>query len=174
LVYAISGGGWYNGCQRWLGRVPEDSILDRASWEWVSALSPKGDPEWSKDVKLAVPVISHPGYLRMVDMVHLSSLRRYLLLGWRNKVKSDPDGGSELIVYDAPEPWGPFTIVYHEDPGESVELNPYNPRLPLKRFDPGKMEGRLLFSGSWRSGGQMPTYRAHVRKFRLKARRKHS
>ena len=75
-------------------------------------------------MNLAVPVIPHPGYLGAVDMVYISSLRRYLLLGWRNKVKADPDAGSELIVYDAPEPWGPFTIVYHEDPWESVELNP--------------------------------------------------
>jgi hypothetical protein len=121
-------------------------------------------------MKRAVPVISHPGYLGMVDMVYLSSLRRYLLLGWRNKVKSDPDAGSELIVYDAPEPWGPFTIVHHEDPWESVELNPYNPRLPLKWFDHERLEGWLLFSGSWRLDGLSPTYRAHVRKFRLKAR----
>jgi hypothetical protein len=171
FVYAISGEGWDDGSHCRLGRVPEESILDRKSWEWVRALSPKGGPQWSKDMNLAVPVITHPGYLGAVDMVYISSLRRYLLLGWRNKVKADPDAGSELIVYDAPEPWGPFTIVHHEDPWESVELNPYNPRLPLKWFDHEKLEGWLLFSGSWRSGGQTPTYRVHVRKFRLNAQR---
>jgi hypothetical protein len=170
FVYAISGEGWDDGSHCRLGRVPEASILDQTSWEWVSALSPKGDLQWSKDMRLAVPVLTHPGYLGAVDMVHISSLHRYLLLGWRNKVKSDPDGGSELIIYDAPEPWGPFTIVHHQDPWESVELNPYNPRLPLKWFDHEKLEGWLFFSGSWRSGGQTPTYRAHVRKFRLKTR----
>jgi hypothetical protein len=171
FVYAISGEGWDDGSHCRLGRVPADSILDRASWEWVSALAPNSDPQWTKDMNLAAPVITHPGYLGVVDMVYLSSLRRYLLLGWRNKVKNDPDAGSELIVYDAPEPWGPFMIVYHEDPWESIELNPYNPRLPLKWFDPEKLEGWLLFSGSWRSGGQTPAYRAHVRKFRLNAQR---
>lgn len=171
FVYAISGEGWDDGSHCRLGRVPADSIMDRGSWEWVSALSPKGDPQWSKDMKLTVPVITHPGYLGAVDMVYISSLGLYLLLGWRNKVKADPDAGSELIVYDAPEPWGPFTIVHHEDPWESVELNPYNPRLPLKWFDHEKLEGWLLFSGSWRSGGQTPTYRVHVRKFRVTAQR---
>ena len=171
FVYAISGEGWDDGSHCRLGRVPEDSILDARSWEWITVLRANGEPEWSKDLKSAIPVISHPGYLGMVDMVYLSSLRRYLLFGWRNKVKSDPDAGSELIVYDAPEPWGPFTIAYHQDPWESVELNPYNPRLPLKWFDQEKLEGWMLFSGSWRSGGHTPYYRMHVRKFRLKVRR---
>ncbi|MGH9613737.1 MAG: hypothetical protein ACRD4P_11715, partial [Bryobacteraceae bacterium] len=67
-----------------------------------------------------------------------------------------------------PEPWGPFTFVYHEDPWESVALNPYSPRMPLKWFDHAKQRGWLLFSGSWRSGGKTPDYRAHVRPFRLR------
>lgn len=172
FVYAISGEGWDDGSHCRLGRVPEDSILDSAAWEWVSALSQETEPLWTKDMKSAIPVITHPGYLGMVDMVYLSSLSRYLLLSWRNKVKADPNAGSELIVYDAPEPWGPFTIVCHEDPWEFIALNPYNPRLPLKWFNHEKLEGWLLFSGSWRSGGKTPYYRAHVRKFRLRARRR--
>jgi hypothetical protein len=34
-------------------------------------------------------------------------------------VKCDPDAGSELILYDASEPWGPSKIVHHDDPWES-------------------------------------------------------
>jgi hypothetical protein len=81
--------------------------------------------------------------------------------------KCNPDAGSELIIYDAPEPWGPFTMVHHEDPWETSELNPYNPRLPLKWFNADRLEGWMLFSGSWRDGGRTPAYRTHVRPFRL-------
>jgi hypothetical protein len=166
FVYAISGEGWDNGVHCRLGRVPRETILQRESWEWVSSIE-TGGPSWTHNMADASPVLTHPGYLGAVDMVYLRSLKRYLLLAWRNKVKADPDAGSELLIYDAPEPWGPFTFVYHEDPWESIALNPYNPRLPLKWFDHAKLEGWLLFSGSWRSGGKTPTYRAHVRPFRL-------
>ncbi len=166
-VYAISGEGWDNGVHCRLGRVPRDQILRREAWEWVRALDRNG-PAWSPRMSEATPILTHPGYLGMVEMVHLQRAKRYLLLAWRNKVKADPDSGSELMIYDAPETWGPFTFVYHEDPWESISLNPYNPRLPLKWFDHGKQEGWLLFSGSWRSGGKTPTYRVHVRPFRLR------
>jgi Domain of unknown function (DUF4185) len=166
FVYAISGEGWDNGVHCRLGRVPHDKILQKEAWEWISSIEKSG-PVWTSNMSNATPILTHPGYLGTVDMVYLRSIKRYLLLAWRNKVKADPDCGSELLIYDAPEPWGPFTFVYHEDPWESIIMNPYNPRLPLKWFDHTKLEGWLLFSGSWRSGGKSPTYRAHVRPFRL-------
>ena len=166
-VYAISGEGWDNGIHCRLGRVPHDKILHRESWEWVRAIG-ASEPVWTRKMTDATPILTHPGYLGMVDMVYLQAAKRYLLLAWRNKVKADPDSGSELLIYDSSEPWGPFTFVYHEDPWESVALNPYNPRLPLKWFDHTTQAGWLLFSGSWRSVGKTPTYRVHVRPFRLR------
>ncbi len=166
-VYAISGEGWDNGCACRLARVPADRIMERAAWSWVGGFSSDGLPQWTGDMTAAVPVISHPGYLGYVEMVYIAPLRRYLLLSWHHKVKCNPDMGSELIIYDAPAPWGPFTLVHFEDPWESREMNPYNPRLPLKWFDPERLEGWLLFSGSWRNGGGTPFYRAHIRRFRL-------
>ncbi len=53
--------------------------------------------------------------------------------------------GSELIIYDAPAPLGPFTLVHFEDPWESRD-EPYI-RALLKWFDRDRLEGWLLFSG---------------------------
>lgn len=167
FVYAISGEGWDNGCACRLARVPAGRIMERPAWTWVSGFGADGTPRWTGDMAAAAPVISHPGYLGYVEMVYIAPLKRYLLLSWHHKVKCNPDAGSELIIYDAPEPWGPFTLVHFEDPWESQEMNPYNPRLPLKWFDPVHLEGWLLFSGSWRNGGGTPFYRAHIRRFRL-------
>lgn len=166
-VYAISGEGWDNGNACRLARVPADQILNRSSWEWVSGFRSGHVPIWSREMDQATPVLWHPGYGGMVEMVYLASIKRYLLLSWHHKVKSSPNTGSELIIYDAPEPWGPFTLVHHEDPWETMALNPYNPRLPLKWLNQETLEGWLLFSGSWIDGGQTPAYRAHIRKFRL-------
>jgi hypothetical protein len=167
FVYAISGEGWDNGSHLRLGRVPRADIMSVDKWEWVAGWEQDSSPVWNKRLSDSIAVLTHPGYLGYVDMVYLRKLRRYLVLSWHHKVKCNPDAGSELIVYDAPEPWGPFTLVHHEDPWESAELNPYNPRLPLKWFDQDKLEGWILFSGSWRSGGKTPTYRTHVRRLRL-------
>jgi len=166
-VYAISGEGWDNGSHCRLGRVPADRVADGSAWEFVAGFGENDDPHWTAELAKSVPVLSHPGYLGTVDMLWIAAARRYLLLGWHHKVKSNPDAGSELIVYDAPEPWGPFTVVHHEDLWETAEMNPYNPRVPLKWFDGERLEGWLLFSGSWRNAGQTPYYRAHVRPFRL-------
>lgn len=46
-------------------------------------------------------------------------------------------------------------------------MNPYNPRIPLKWFDPNSNRGWLMFSGSWRDGGSTDFYRAHTRPFRI-------
>lgn len=166
-VYAISGEGWDNGCHARLGRVPAGRILQREAWEWVQGFETSGSPVWTPEMDQAQPVLSHPGYVGLLDMVYLAAIGRYILLGWHHKVKCNPDAGSELVIYDSPEPWGPFSLVHHEDPWETPELNPYNPRLPLKWFDDSGLEGWLLFSGSWRQAGQTPAYRAHIRKFRL-------
>ncbi len=167
FIYAISGEGWDNGTHLRLGRVPAMEIMKQESWKWISGMGPDGQPLWSPELAHAVPVLIHPGYLGYVEMVYLRGISRYLLLSWHHKVKCNPDTGSELILYDSPEPWGPFTLVHHEDPWETPELNPYNPRLPLKWFDHERLEGWMLFSGSWRSGGKTPNYRIHVKRFRL-------
>jgi hypothetical protein len=167
FAYALSGVGWDNGSECFLGRVPLEAIQDRASWEFVAGFDADGAPSWSRELADAIAVLRHPGYLGTVDIAYLHTIKRYLLLGWRNKVKAEPGAGSELIVYEGPSPWGPFSLVHHEDPWETAELNPYNPRLPLKWYDHGRNEGWLLFSGNWREGGSTPMYRAHARKFRL-------
>ncbi len=167
FAYALSGVGWDNGSQCVLGRVPLDAIQDRSRWEFVAGFEADGSPQWSDNLVSAAPVLRHPGYLGAVEIVYLHGIDRYLLLGWRNKVKAEPGAGSELVVYDAPAPWGPFTLVHHEDPWETAELNPYNPRVPLKWYDHERNEGWLLFSGNWAHEGQTPNYRAHARRFRL-------
>lgn len=165
-VYTVSGEGWCNGNNLRLARVHKDKIMDRSAWEWVSGFGKNFKPVWTDNMWDATPVLTHENYLGYIDMVYIEKLKRYLLLGWRFKEYSNPNLGTEIIMYESPKPWGPFSVVY-KDEWETPELTPYNPRLPLKWFDQEKLEGWILFSGTWRNGGQTPHYRAHVRKFRL-------
>jgi hypothetical protein len=170
FVYALSGEGWANGNYLKVGRVPADQIMDISAWEFVGKIKTNGKPVWVRDFKAAIPVLQDSGYLGYPECVYVKSLKRYLLLGWKFNVESpekySPDDGSKLVIFEAPQPWGPFSVAVRMD-WETPEMTPYNPRLPLKWFDDEKLEGYLLFSGSWRNGGSSEFYRAHVRRFRF-------
>jgi len=101
-------------------------------------------------------------------MVYIAAAHRYLLLTWRLHSDFSPNDGSELIIYDAPHPWGPFTLVHREVMWESQEMNPYCPRIPLKwlTVKGDEIDGWMQFSGSWRKTST--EYRSHVREFRIK------
>jgi hypothetical protein len=101
--------------------------------------------------------------------LHLKAIDRYLLLTWRLNEDFSPSAGSRLIVYDAPEPWGPFTLAHYEPQWQSQEMNPYCPRIPLKWMEPDGLTGWLQFSGSW--GSQDAHYRSHVQRFRIRPAR---
>lgn len=167
-VYAASSDQWDNGSNLRLGRVPSDNIVRREAWEWVCAFTPSGEPAWSFDLNEAVPILSLHRWLSQPEMVYLASIRRYLLFTWRLHKDFSPDDGTDLLIFEAPEPWGPFALVYWEEYWEGKEFNPYCPRLPLKWINPDEVSGWLQFSGSWGPAGQKAGfYRSNVRPFRF-------
>jgi hypothetical protein len=168
-VYAVSGDQWDNGSNLRLGRVPADRIMQRGSWEWVCAFSLSGEPAWHSDLNEAIPVLSLHRWIGAPEMVYLAGIRRYLLLTWRLHKDFSPADGTDLLVLEAPEPWGPFSLVHFEEYWEGKEFNPYCPRVPLKWMAPDSRSGWLQFSGSWGPAGQKAGYyRSNVRQFRLK------
>ena len=168
-VYAASSDQWDNGSNLRLGRVPHDSIMRREAWEWVCAFTPSGAPAWSPDLLEAIPVLSLHRWISIPEIVYLAGVQRYLLLTWRLHQDFSPDDGTDLLVFEAPEPWGPFALVHFEEYWEGKAYNPYCPRVPLKWIEADGVTGWLQFSGSWGPAGQkMGTYRSNVRPFRLK------
>lgn len=167
FVYAVSTDQWDNGSHLRLGRVPDDKVMDRSAWEWVLGYK-DGNPIWTKELAAAVPILSDDRYISLPDMVYIAGIKRYLLLTWRLYQDFSCKAGTELIMYDSPEPWGPFTLAYHQPVWEFIKFNPYGPRIPLKWMDADGKSGWLQFSGSWNWGeNQNIFYRSHVRKFRL-------
>jgi hypothetical protein len=147
---------WDNGSNLRLGRVPKGDIPRREAWEWVCAFDPSGEPAWSHALDAAVPVLSLHRWLGIPEMVYVAGIRRYLLLTWRLHKDFSGDDGTDLIVLDAPEPWGPFSLVHFEEYWEGKAFNPYCPRIPLKlylppggtvRLNPGKLAGAR--AGYW-------------------------
>ncbi len=167
-VYAISNDQWDNGSNVRVGRVLADHIMQQEAWQWVCAFTPRGEPAWSSALDEAIPVLSLHRWIGLPDMVYLAALGRYVLLTWRLHQDFSPDHGTDLLILEAPEPWGPFSLVHFEEYWEGEEFTPYCPRLPLKWLEPDGVTGWLQFSGSWGLRGQAAGYyRSNVRRFRF-------
>ncbi len=165
-VYAVSSDQWDNGSNLRLGRVSRDKIIRAEEWEWVAALSATGgEPAWTRILGKSIPILSLHRHVGLPDMVYLAAIKRYLLLTWRLHTDFSGYDGTDLLILDAPEPWGPFTLVHHEEYWEGKEVTPYCPRLPLKWMESDGRTGWIQFSGSW----EVPQkhYHSNVRQFRL-------
>jgi hypothetical protein len=167
FVYAVSGDQWDNGSNVRLGRVPQERILEGRAWEWVAAFSPSGEPAWSGDLAEAIPVLSLHRWIGSPEMVYLAAIKRYLFLTWRLHKDFSPFDGTDLVILEAPEPWGPFSVVHTEEFWQGQKFTPYCPRVPLKWLNADGTSGWIQFSGNWSPEGQKDAYRSNVRPFRL-------
>ncbi|MFB3827929.1 MAG: serine hydrolase [Bryobacteraceae bacterium] len=118
-----------------LARVPRKRIREREAYEFFARLE-KGRPVWTRDIAKRGPVFSYPGACQRVDAVYHPGLKRYLLLLGQNQE-------SGWGIYDAPEPWGPWTTAFHTDRWDLPGTHGY--RLPAKWIEGNSMY--LVFSG---------------------------
>jgi hypothetical protein len=96
---------------RYLARVPKDRMKDRAAYEFFAGREDEGQPLWSRDVGKLQPVFSDPAGAGSTVVYH-PVLKRYLLCSYHG-------APCALGVFDAPEPWGPWTTVaYYDDWGK--------------------------------------------------------
>lgn len=127
-----------------LARVPKDRVADRQAYEFFAGLGGDGQPRWSADINAREGVFEHVGRCYRSSVVYNAPLRRYL---W---VQIIPGGDTRFAggfgIYDAPEPWGPWTTVFYTTrwdvgPGESASI-------PAKWIAPDGKTFYLLFSGN--------------------------
>jgi CubicO group peptidase (beta-lactamase class C family) len=120
-----------------LARVPKNRIRERAAWEFYERLDDGGHPVWTADITRRGEVFSYPANCNRVDVVYDAGIRRYLMaLGY------DHAGGWGL--FDAPEPWGPWTTILHRQ-WDVADTHGY--RLPAKWISAGGLTMTLVFSG---------------------------
>jgi CubicO group peptidase (beta-lactamase class C family) len=121
-----------------LARVPKGRIRDASAYEFLEQLDSSGRARWTRDVKRRGAVFRFPGHCQRVDAVYNPLLKRYLLAVAYN---SKAGWG----IYDAPEPWGPWTTAFHTDYWGIEGTHGY--RLPAKWIGPEPNTMTLVFSG---------------------------
>jgi hypothetical protein len=114
-----------------LARVPRDRIAEREAYEFFTGTDADGRPKWSGDVAQRGAVFEHKGHCLRSGISYNAGLGRYL---WWQQLPNHPtdphtrfSGG--FGVYDAPEPWGPWTTVHSTrlwdvGPGETGSFPP--------------------------------------------------
>jgi hypothetical protein len=120
-----------------LARVPAGRIRERAAWEFFEQIDAYGNPVWTPDIHRRGAVFRYPANCQRVDVVYDPGIKRYLMA-----LAYDQEGGWGL--FDAPEPWGPWTTIIHRDwdiPGT------HGYRLPAKWISPDGLTLTLVFSG---------------------------
>ena len=131
----------------WCWRAPQRRLRERSAYEFFVRRDRRGQAVWSKQIDERGAVFDHPGRCQRGGVSYNAPLRRYL---WCQILPEsrDPRGPrfeGGFGVYDAPQPWGPWTTVYfteHWDvgPGETSSF-------PTKWMSQDGKTVHLVFSG---------------------------
>jgi hypothetical protein len=131
-----------------LARVRKGRIRERDAYEFFIGLDRDEQPAWSKDLHKRGGVFTHKGRCYRSGITYHAGLKRYLWVqivpGTEGK-KADTRFEGGFALYDAPEPWGPWTTVYFTEkwdvgPGETASL-------PTKWMSADGESLYLVFSG---------------------------
>jgi len=148
-VYALSAVGcWNNGSEMTLGRVRRDRIgrLDPGDWGFVQGFGESGVPDvrgnpaaleaprWGPRHDTACPVFRAAGRASMTGARYVVPLGLYIMPQWHFRRLDDRPNPArwqscQWDFYQAPAPWGPWTV-FHSQTFEPQGF--YNPTIPGK------------------------------------------
>jgi hypothetical protein len=120
-----------------MGRAKADvaDMTDPAQWQWLSGWTTQNGqstpgqstpgqstpgqsvPVFTSSLAGAVPLFSYGPHITYPQMAYDSPIHRYLLTFTYSYASTPPSmwrNGMELVVLEAPHPWGPFSFVAHE------------------------------------------------------------
>lgn len=133
-----------------LMRVPKARVAERAAYEFFAGGDAKDAPRWTRDIAARAAVFEHHDACLRSAMTYHPGLRRYLWWqqipqpsGHRDRGDTRFEGG--FGIYDAPEPWGPWTTTFFTEkwdvgPGEHADF-------PVKWMSADASVAWLVFSG---------------------------
>lgn len=130
-----------------LARVPKHGIANRSAWEFFVQADGK-TVRWSKSIEERGAVFVNPGNCYRIGVTYHEGLKRYLWVQVlpQSRHPQGPRFQGGFGIYEAPEPWGPWSTVFHTvdwdmGPGETASF-------PSKWFEAGGRTAHLVFSGN--------------------------
>lgn len=144
-VYSHDSDSAYERADRFvLARAPKDSVRSRDAWRFFSGCDASSQPQWTRDIQQRGAVFTNPGACYRSGITYNAPLKCYIWCQVGLGVDTRFEGG--FAIYDAPEPWGPWTTVFHTDkwdtgPGETASI-------PTKWISEDGRTIHLVFSGN--------------------------
>ncbi|MBU4026081.1 DUF4185 domain-containing protein, partial [Patescibacteria group bacterium] len=90
-----------------LMRVPKNKIMARSSYEFFKGLDAGNVPSWTSNLSQRTPVLtSSNGVGWTMSAIYYPEINRYILM-----TEHTASHAGNFKVYDAPNPWGPWTVV---------------------------------------------------------------
>ena len=147
-LYSADSASAYVGSDRMvLARVHKTRLMDQTQYEFFVERDVSGNVRWSRDINQRGAVFSHSRKCYRSGITFNPGLKRYL---WcqihpESNDSRGPRFQGGFGVYDAPEPWGPWTTVYYTDdwdvgPGDTSSF-------PTKWISADGQTMHLVFSG---------------------------
>ena len=143
---------WDNNDAVYLARVQNNSILNPEGYEYYSSMDPL-NPQWITDATQAQPVIMYGRMIGENTVFYNPYIQRYVIanfgfmdwngnpIPWHQRNAPNPKR-TQLILLEAPNPWGPWSIFYRSD-NSNEELGPmygapgmYTPSFPSLYMQP--------------------------------------
>jgi CubicO group peptidase (beta-lactamase class C family) len=126
-VFSPDGDSAYEAADRMvLARVRKTRLRDRGAWEFYVRREPDGRAVWDGDIARRGAAFVNPGRCYRSGVSYHAPLRRYLWVQIfpQSRHPEGPRFQGGFGVYDAPEPWGPWTAVFSTEdwdvgPGET-------------------------------------------------------
>lgn len=161
---------WENGDYMLLGRVDKNKILNRQAWKFCCGIDKKNQPTWHTDEEKAVQIFRYPLMTGENHVSYNAGLKRYILGNYsfvnkRGRPYPYHSGGwerSQLTLFEAPEPWGPWSLFYRDD--DWGTYGDYQPNFPTKWMS---KDGKILWIVS---SGTHDDYNFTYQKFTLKTK----
>jgi CubicO group peptidase (beta-lactamase class C family) len=129
-----------------LARVSKNVVTDRAAYEFFESTDLAGNPVWTSDINERGAVFTHVGHSLRSGISYNQGIGRYLWWQQFYEGSADTRFAGGFGIYDAPEPWGPWTTVYFTEywdvgPGETAHF-------PTKWMSSDGNIVYLIFSGN--------------------------
>jgi hypothetical protein len=144
----IYGQPWTSDGHLYMARVPKDQLKNRDAYEFFKGLDADGNPLWASGLSQRRPVFSDPNGVDGTSMIFNPGIGRYLLTAAHT-------GVGQLGIFDAPEPWGPWTTVaYYDTWGGFGDTEALGHHLPTKWISADGKVIWVVFS----SGGVLDSF----------------
>jgi CubicO group peptidase (beta-lactamase class C family) len=131
-IYSFDSDSAYKPADRMvMARVPKEQLGQQDSYRFFAGVDKQGTPQWKSDILDRKAVFSHKGKCYRSGISYNAGLKRYfwvqILPGDHSNRDNDPRFNGGFGIYDAPQPWGPWTTTFFTEkwdmgPGESARF----------------------------------------------------